>query len=428
MNTAPRTPPRGFRFPGAVDGFAGLAAFAVPDRDGNYRKGRRGIDIVTRVTLEPEEDTTPHRPAGLTNTQWSWLTSAPRRWDSITKRLGLEAQQLITELARSNCLRIECDFTAGRIQTPPRQTIPNEALCAEHRTQTTQERNRRQELATRAAELAEHLEASWPGVATALRDLPSHDQRLTWVVAAARDLAVGRTHDGPRAFVQAHEPTRGTKAREDIQALLRSLGCEPDAITALGITRAPYIGIGGPLSLTVNDHPISTGPLPGPHSFRLSHRMNLHLLPRPAVRRLIVIENRQAAEAACDTWPDEAIIWCQGQVADLAVHLIAQAAQGLSQVVICPDADLGGVHIAARILDHLANREAVRVIDVGAGDHPVGKAFSGAATQALQHLAARDDPAGKLATECLRRGHAVEQEAPIRGALRTFMDTSGRGK
>lgn len=197
------------------------------------------------------------------------------------------------------------------------------------------------------------LDVTWPGVATALRNLPSHDQRLTWVVAAAEDLAVGRAHDGPRASVQAHEPTRGTKAREDIQALLRSLGCDPAAITALGITRAPYIGIGGPLTLTVNDHPITIGPLPGPHSFRLSHHMNLHLRPGPGVRRVIVIENRQAAEAACDTWPDEAIIWCQGQVADLAVGLNAQAAEGLSQVVICPDADLGGVLITARILDHL---------------------------------------------------------------------------
>lgn len=120
----------------------------------------------------------------------------------------------------------------------------------------------------------------------------------------------------------------------------------------------------------------------------------------------MVIENRQAAEAACDVWPDHAIIWCQGQVSDLAVDLISQAADGMSEVLICPDADLGGVRIAARILDHLPPVPNVKVLDAGAVEHPSGKRFNQPAQHALSQLAQRHDQAGTLARASAPRLHS----------------------
>jgi hypothetical protein len=88
---------------------------------------------------------------------------------------------------------------------------------------------------------------------------------------------------------------------------------------------------------------------------------------------LLIIENRQAAEALCDTHPDIAIIWCRGQHPSRVLDLIEQAAATVCRTLIRPDADLGRIRIAARIFDRLPDAITRTVIDVGAVEHPKEK-------------------------------------------------------
>lgn len=119
----------------------------------------------------------------------------------------------------------------------------------------------------------------------------------------------------------------------------------------------------------------------GPHDIRLSP----HMLPRLTVTGpgdvLLVVENWQAAEAVCDARADLPVVWCHGQPPDAVVSMIVQAAQQTSGVVICTDADLGGVRITARIHDKLRSDTTIHVVDVGTVPHEeVGPSTPTAAT------------------------------------------------
>ncbi|MCK9894186.1 DUF2399 domain-containing protein [Frankia sp. AgB32] len=135
------------------------------------------------------------------------------------------------------------------------------------------------------------------------------------------DPAEGRTHDSPRAFVQ--RVAGDTKARDDVRHLLAVSG--PDGV-------------------------------------------------------LLVVENRQAAETVCGTRPDLPVVWCHGQPPSAVVSLIVQAARQTAAVVICADADLGGVHITAHITAHIHDSlppaTTVHVIDVGTVPHDEGRRFN----------------------------------------------------
>jgi len=54
-----------------------LTTYAVPLPDGSYNSDRNGNPKITRVTLEPEGFPIPHRPEGLTDSQWAFATSGP---------------------------------------------------------------------------------------------------------------------------------------------------------------------------------------------------------------------------------------------------------------------------------------------------------------------------------------------------------------
>jgi DNA primase len=103
--------------------------------------------------------------------------------------------------------------------------------------------------------------------------------------------------------------------------------------------------------------------------------------------------------------------------------LIVQAASQAPTTMICTDADLGGVRIAARIYDHLPAETAARIIDVGAAEHDTGRAFNVHSQTRLQQLATRTDQIGLFAQHCLDRGYAIEQEATARAALREVLDS-----
>ena len=68
-------------------------------------------------------------------------------------------------------------------------------------------------------------------------------------------------------------------------------------------------------------------------------------------RALLLVENLQAAETACDMFPDVAVIWFAGQPADAVLAVCVSAARQTSgPILVAPDADLGGVRIANRLL------------------------------------------------------------------------------
>ncbi len=97
--------------------------------------------------------------------------------------------------------------------------------------------------------------------------------------------------------------------------------------------------------------------------------------------------------------------------------MINQAARDADHVLICPDADLGGIRIAARIHDYLPPSIARTVVDIGAGEHTRGAAFNTHATTQITRITNRGDTIAAFAQACLDRGYAIEQEAPARAAL-----------
>jgi hypothetical protein len=248
---------------------------------------------------------------------------------------------------------------------------------------------------------------------------PATDPRLIWLVRAAEDLVADRSHDGPRAFVQHH--AKNTKAREDLPRLLTDAGFEAEALVLLGVNRNPYIGLGGPIRAHHDGRTLDWTGWPGPHDIRLPAHRTITLDVTPRTRVLLIIENRQAAEIICDTHPDTAVIWCHGQPPDPLLHLINQAAIGVNDVVICPDADLGGIRIAARIHDHLPPDTRRVIVDIGTGEHDQGDPFSTMTRNRIAATAERTDAVGVFARNCLIRGYAVEQEAPARATLQPLL-------
>lgn len=403
--------------PGVPDG---LRAYAQPTNpDGTFDHDRNGRPKVRRVRLRAHPPTTPHRPDGLVNdADWKWATSAPRRWNSITNRLHGHAEHATLALARTGCVELDHDYRAGTIRHPPRGWIPHADLTTQHVTGKQSRHATQQALLDRAGQLRDMLSEEWPGVAKALTT-PASDTRLVWFVRAAEDLLTERSYDGPRAFVQHH--AKNTKAREDLPRLLADAGFEAEALVILGVNRNPYIGVGGPIRAHYNGRTLDWTGWPGPHDIRLPAHQPITLDTAPGTDVLLVIENRQAAEAICDTHPDTAVIWCHGQPPDPLLDLINQAANGVNNVVICPDADLGGIRIAARIHDHLPLDTQRVLVDIGTADHDHGKKFSITTHNHIATLAERQDAVGRFASNCLTRGYAVEQEAPARAALQTLL-------
>jgi Protein of unknown function C-terminus (DUF2399) len=399
----------------------GLVAYAQPaHEDGTFDTDRAGRPKVRRVRLYADAVVPhPEHPDGLLgDTDWHWAISAPRRWATIQARFGENAEDIALALARTGCVALDHDYRSGQIVRPPQGWTPHPSLAAGQASAKAARSDRQSQVAARAAVLSSQLAAEWPGVASALGKSAS-DPRLIWLVRAAEDLAQGRSHDGARAFVQAH--AADTKAREDLPYLLAEAGFEPDALTQLGISRNPYIGLGGPVRAHLAGRTLDFSGWPGPHDIRLPAGQPITLDTVPGTHIMLVIENRQAAEAICDHHPEVAVIWCHGQPPDAVLRLIKQAADCVDQVVICPDADLGGIRIAARVHDHLAPGTRCTVLDIGTVEHVAGESFSPGTREIIARMARRRDGVGVLAGACLDRGYGIEQEAPVRGALRRLL-------
>ena len=129
---------------------------------------------------------------------------------------------------------------------------------------------------------------------------------------------------------------------------------------------------------------------------------------------LLVIENRQAAEAASDRWPDAAMLWTQGAMGQESLDALGRLTGAVARVVACPDADLGGVRIAEQVLRVAPNAE---LIDIGAFPHDPRSRWKPDSVSLLGLTAAADGPSGELARACLARGYPVEQELAVIDAL-----------
>lgn len=398
----------------------GLSAYAPLPVSGSYPRDSQGRPKFRRVRLRSTHNpTVPTRPADLlTDGDWTWITASPRQWASVAQRFGDSAYSLAVALATAGCVTIEHDLRLTHLVRPPRRLHPHPDLSSAHAQARDKRRDQTAAIRERAATLTDALADEWPDVSAALRSTTNPD-RLFWAVAAASDLADGRSHDSVRAFVQVH--AGHTKARDDVHHLLAELGFSPDALAALGLARNPYIGLGGPFRLQTPTGLVDLAGIPGPHDIRLpaGHDITLQLPSR--AETLMVIENRQAAEAGCDAYPDLPIIWCHGQPPTAVLNLISQAASYANSIMICTDADLGGVNIAARIWGHLGPGHRCTVLDTGAVEHYAGKPFNTYSRTRLAALAARTDQIGQFAQACLARGYAVEQEAAARASLRASL-------
>ncbi|MDO3686519.1 hypothetical protein [Micromonospora sp. C28ISP2-4] len=404
-----------------ITDYPGLVVYAPLPASGRYPRDRNGDPYYRSVRLRAENPgQPPRRPAGLlSDTDWAWMTRSEHAWRQVADKFGAQAETIVFALARAACVTIGYDLTGSRPAPSPKRVYPHPDLSAAEKYRRAVRRDQRSTLQSRAAELAADLRDEWPGVAQALHTT-EHPDRLGWAVTAATDLTAGVVHNSVRAFVQTHAGS--TKARDDVQRLLTELGFEPDALAALGLSRSPYIGIGGPVRLQVSDAVIDLSPLPGPHDIRLSPQHTISIDIRRGTGPLLIIENRQAAETLCDIDAGVPVIWCHGQPPEPVLNLIAEAAVQASSTLICTDADLGGVRIAARIHDHLAAELTVHVIDVGAARHQPGRAFSAHSRAHLEPFATRNDQIGAFARNCLDRGYAIEQEATVKAALTEALD------
>ncbi len=405
----------------------GLVAVAVTKPDGTVPRDRKGRAVPKRIALTADGS----QPAAAPGTDWNlpvrpderqWMTTSPtRRWTTVESRLADRAWDCATALARAGVLTVDC-AVVGLAVGPPNAVTLTPAWAALCRDQRTRRADQVGELRDRAAALAPAVEAIDSGLAEALDAARGHERTLPVFLAAAEDLLAGVVHNGPRAFSQAH--FGDTKARDDAPAILTAAGVLPQALAALGLTRSPYVGLGGAVVVMGKTaEATDVWQFAGPVRFRVGpDRADFAaaLSPDDGSVTLVVIENLQAAETVCDAFgPTVAVVWCAGQPADGPLELIADLAGQAKRVLIAPDADWGGVRIAARIVGTLPPSTDYEILDTGTAPHAAREPFGTAAREGLGMLknAAPDERLRAFAADVLARGYPVEQEASARTVL-----------
>ncbi len=404
---------------------AGLAAHArlrVTRRDGQTvartdRRRRLRYDWVELRAVAPIEDLTPRQLYDLTCTAMAAnanasasrdadaafvLDASRRSRTAVGRRFGQATDTVAHALARLGVVTLVCDHQDGRLGSWHHWELSPELVAAVVAWRQ-QRLVLRDDAVTQARQLAEQLADDEPDLADWLATTRWHDN-LPVLLTAVTDLLHGVRHHGPRAFSRTH--FGDSKTHDDIATLLRHAGASQEAIARLGVSRAARLGTGGQLA-ALDRHGnqlISAGPA-GPTLFRIDEITELHASGAP----LAVIENLQAAEAVGDLLGRHvAVLYLAGTFADRTRRLLASAAASASEALVICDADLGGVRIAGRAAAALAGRRPARVIDVGCWEHNPGTRFTAVEQEMLRrHL---DGPAATLASGCLERGYAVEQE------------------
>ncbi|PVU82912.1 hypothetical protein DDP54_07745 [Cellulomonas sp. WB94] len=386
---------------------------APRDRAGRVKSNR--VDLVAATEHDAWE-----RPGGVSDADWAWMLAAgTRRWRSVVERFGDQAAGLTLDLVAAGVVTVRVHPTGPTFVWDAVQKWTLTPGPANEGAQRTRERGaRHDDLRERASQLAGALEVEHHDLADVLLSTPPHSPLLAIAVAAASDLLTGVSHDGPRAFSQTH--FGHTKARDDAPDLLRRAGVSERTLRDLGLARSPYVGLGG--AIDVNGLPIGAA-FAGPVRLRATQQDPLIVQVHERARAVLLVENLQAAETACDAFPNIAVVWFAGQPADAVLAVCVMAAtQTNGPIIVTPDADLGGVRIADRLLTALPASSIVHLVDVGVGTSAPTTAFSVASLDELNRIggAAHGPHAAHLTAFALavaERGFPVEQEAPIRAAL-----------
>jgi hypothetical protein len=399
---------------------AGVLAVTVPrsGRDGPrvpVDRRRRVLAHTVDLIADPQPEDAFQKPSELADADLRWVLARPaRRWGSIQDRFGLAALETALRLVRVGGIVLRCATRDGLSLGQPAGWRLTAAWVRHAEMLRDGARERTATWRARAATAADAVHLIDPGLTLALHAARGSEPRLPTVVYAAEDLASGVSHDGPRAFSQAH--FEHTKVRDDVTTILIDAGISEASLLALGLRRSPYIGLGGPIRLfTTAGQVIDLATLDGPVQLRVRQRATLEA--STSARMLLVVENLQAAEASCDAFPELAVVWTAGQPSDAALELIAALAAQVQHVFVTPDADLGGVRIAQRVLAALPSLAKVEVIDVGSQQHAAREPFSPESQARLRAAAEHSGAAGALAAACLTRGYPVEQEATTRAAI-----------
>ncbi|WP_448062485.1 hypothetical protein [Cellulomonas hominis] len=264
----------------------------------------------------------------------------------------------------------------------------------------------------RMATTAPYLRVRWtPGVR--LADVDGYDAR-------AELLGMNSGHDRHPSSEGSRPHRSGVNQTLSSPELLRRAGVSEGTLRDLGLARSPYVGIVG--AIDVNGLPLGAA-LPGPVRLRATGHDPLDARVNDGARALWLVENLQAAETACDMFPDVAVIWFAGQPADAVLAVCVSAARQTSgPILVAPDADLGGVRIANRLLAALPSRSRVHVVDAGVGTTAPTMVFSNVSLDELDRIGRdADGPHASHLSAFARavadRGYPVEQEASIRAAL-----------
>lgn len=382
------------------------------------RRGRRKTEMVAlaAAAAAAEPDVVA---AGLDETERRFLLGTQTRtWTTIVRRFEDAAWEKASVLARLGAVTIECTvddrLRLGKPMrwrlTEPWQRYRSDVLSAEVDLKDSWRR--------RAASAADAVEGLCPELANALRGARAMRAAIPVLVCVAEDLAGGIRHDGARAFSQTHFGE--TKIRDDVAGVMRAAGIPGWVAEHLGVARSPHFGVGGPITLNAAGATVPLRNLDGPVLLRAGQPDVQIRLDQAAP--VILVENLQAAESICDRWPDVAVGYTAGQPSEAALRVFAQMTAQASDVAIVPDADLGGVRIAERLLSVAPE---ARVIDVGTQPHARTKPWTEDATARAGLERALSGPAVDLAAACLARGYPVEQEAVIVGAAGDWLANLG---
>lgn len=394
----------------------GIRAYAVlstvPDGEGGrrerrHRSGRRRLDRA--VLVAGGNHATDATAVVIAAADRAWLLAAgQRRWPSFEKRFGPPAWTIACRLTRAGHTEIEGDIDE-RQHFRPRHIRPAGAWAADASDQRRHATAERAALLARAVAAASTVEPFSAPLAAALRRPGITTETLTLLCPAAEDLATGACHDGPRAFSQAH--FGDTKRRDDIDGVLTRAGVTTRHRELLGVRRPARIGVAGPITAIADDgRDVALDALHGVTQLSVTDgRPRLRCAPGCTA---VVVENLQAAESTAAHFPSIVVLWVAGLPGADELASLASALANAGRVLVIPDADAGGVAIAARVCS--VRPDAV-VVDVGEQPHTPGEAFG---YEALRRLtAAHDGPVAALASACLQRGYRVEQEATTVAAI-----------
>lgn len=363
------------------------------------RRGQRKTDRVELVAAGAPV------PLVIEAPEQGWLLGAgERRWSGITTRYGDRAWQRAVKLARAGVVRLRCDVDElMAVAQPPLGWVLTAEWEARRESALQTRELSRQELVARAGAAADAVQERCPELAEALLSASSGSSTTAVLVFAAEDLAEGVVHAGPRAFSQAH--FEHTKVRDDASSVLLAAGVPDDVLMQLGIRRSVRLGVAGPIVALVGENIINLPLLDGPVLLRADqHDLTLTM---PEHTTLVVVENLQAAQVLADQMPELAVLYTAGMPGRDALAHISTLAADAAQVLVIPDADLGGVRIAELVLGAAPNG---RLLDVGSLDHPQREPWATDSVSLHGLNAALDGPAASLAQACLRRGYPVEQE------------------